>query len=326
MPPYGDQRILILAPTYEDWGPLSSLLRDLDREFKTHALNASVLIVDDGSPSPVAPELLEQRFSAVTRVDLLRLCRNVGHQRAIAIGLVYVHQNLPCDVVIVMDSDGEDRPADVPKLLFEVKKNRDEAIVFAARTKRLERAPFRFFYKVYRVLHYLLTGLGVRVGNFSAIPSSRLPALVTVPELWSHYAAAVVRARIPHRTTPLARGMRISGESRMNFTALVVHGLTAISVFGDIVGVRALAVLGVLMILSASLIVASVVLRLTTSLAIPGWATYSTGILGIVLLQSLMFSVLIMFNILGERSKASFMPLRDCPLLIETVTNVYQRP
>ena len=46
---------------------------------------------------------------------VLRLRRNVGHQRAIALGLTYLQVEAGCEAVIVMDADGEDRPADVPR-------------------------------------------------------------------------------------------------------------------------------------------------------------------------------------------------------------------
>jgi hypothetical protein len=43
--------------------------------------------------------------------------RNLGHQRAIAIGLGYLKATVPGKFLIVMDSDGQDRPEDVRRLL-----------------------------------------------------------------------------------------------------------------------------------------------------------------------------------------------------------------
>ena len=73
---------------------------------------------------------------AIARVDVLRLRRNVGHQRAIAIGLAFIHAHRPCRAVVVMDADGEDRPSDVPRLLARLDAAGDPAIVFAERTRR----------------------------------------------------------------------------------------------------------------------------------------------------------------------------------------------
>src|SRR2546425_10710991 len=65
-------------------------------------------------------------------------------------------------------------------------------------------------------------------------------SLVVMSELWNHYAAAVFRSGLPFTTTPIPRGYRIAGTSRMNFVSLTAHGMSAISVFGDVVGVRLL--------------------------------------------------------------------------------------
>ena len=99
---------------------------------------------------------------------------------------------------------------------------------------------FAVFYHLYRHLHRALTGVRVRVGNFSILPFAYLSTLVAMSELWNHYAAAVFRSKLAFRMIPIPRGTRIAGSSKMNFVALVSHGLSAISVFGDIVGVRLL--------------------------------------------------------------------------------------
>ena len=49
---------------------------------------------------------------------IIRLRRNVGHQRAIAVGLGFVADELQdADRIVVMDSDGEDLPATIHALL-----------------------------------------------------------------------------------------------------------------------------------------------------------------------------------------------------------------
>jgi hypothetical protein len=58
-------------------------------------------------------------------------------------------------------------------------------------------------------------------------------------------------------------------------------------------------------------ILAVVVIRTATDLAIPGWATYSTGLLLVVFFQVVMISVLFIFLILNNRQGANFLPVRD---------------
>jgi glycosyltransferase involved in cell wall biosynthesis len=316
-------KLIILMPFYNDWGALAILLPALERELNAHGLRAEVLMVDDGSTVPVPPILGENSYTAIHSVDILSLRRNLGHQRAIAVGLSYIEGNRPCDAVVVMDCDGEDDPRDVPRLVRECFANEGQNIIFAARTRRAESLAFKFFYHLYRVVHFVLTGVKVRVGNFSVIPWPVLKRLVAVSELWNHYAAAVYKARLPIVLVPTQRGKRLEGRSHMNLVALVVHGLSAIAVFGDRIGVRLLIVISAGMVLASGALISVFAIRLLTNLAIPGWATYASGILMVILIQMLLVTLVFAFGILSARDSASFIPGRDYVYLTDGVRRVY---
>src|SRR5262249_50615331 len=123
----------------------------------------------EGSAAPTVVEA-PAAFRSLTRVQILELRRNLGHQRAIAIGLAYIHANEPCEAVIVMDGDGEDAPRDVPALIETYRKHGGHKVVFARRSQRSEPLTFRAFYAMYRVLYKLMTGHEINVGNFSILP------------------------------------------------------------------------------------------------------------------------------------------------------------
>jgi hypothetical protein len=315
--------LIILMPVYNDWGALSILLPALERELNTNGLRAEILIVDDGSTVLAPANLGQNSFAAIESIDILSLRRNLGHQRAIAVGLSYIEANRPCHAVVVMDCDGEDDPGDVPRLVKECFANEGQKIIFAARTRRAESLVFRFFYQLYRLLHFLLTGVKVRVGNFSAIPSPVLKRLVAVSDLWNHYAASVHKARLPMVLVPTQRGTRLEGQSQMNLVALVVHGLSAMAVFGDCIGVRLLIVVSLGMVLAAGALIGVVIIRLLTTLAIPGWATYVSGILLVILTQMLLIILVFAFVILAARDTASFIPARDYIYLTNGVHRLY---
>src|SRR5947208_10297973 len=97
-----NQPFVVLLPVFNDWAALQKMLLTLDTVSKTHDLSLRVLIADDGS-TLVDQAFSWQAFQTFQRVDLLRLRRNLGHQRAIAIGLAYVEENVPCEGVILMD-------------------------------------------------------------------------------------------------------------------------------------------------------------------------------------------------------------------------------
>ena len=301
------RRVLVLIPCFNDWEPLALVLEQLDRALSRCDAEVSALVVDDASTRQLSSEL--PAFDHLRDVSVLPLRRNLGHQRAIAVGLAYVEQNIPCDAVLVMDADGEDGPADVPRLIAAVRSS--EEVVFAERTRRAEGTMFRALYVVYRALHRLLTGRGVRIGNFSVIPHGALQRLVAVSELWNHYAGAVIRARIPYRMLATHRCKRLAGRSHMNLVSLVTHGLSAMSVQLDVIGVRLLlanALCWFAMALALSVVLG---IKVFTDLAIPGWASTISMLLAILMTQSALLALGFVFVTLQSRAAHGFLPLRD---------------
>lgn len=306
-------KVVVLIPVFNDWAAVSQLLALLDSELARCGLplQARALLVDDGSSTPAESEWKRTSYTAIERVDILALRRNLGHQRAITIGLAYVEANLACDAVVVMDGDGEDAPGDVPLLLRRFLEVGGQKAVFAERARRTEKLTFRIFYKFYKGAHLLLTGLKVRVGNFSVLPFSLLKKLVVVSDLWNHYAAAVFKARLPVEMIPLARGHRLAGESRMNFVSLVVHGLSAMSVYGDRIGVRLLTATSAAAVFALAVLLLGLAVRLGTGFVFPRWAINVGAALLIVLFQALATVLVFVFIVLAGRDSSSFLPVRD---------------
>jgi polyisoprenyl-phosphate glycosyltransferase len=311
---------VVMIPIFNDWASLAQLLPRLDSVLASHFRTVDVLVVDDGSTVELQTEVESAAFTALRRIDVLRLRRNLGHQRAIAVGLAYIEDCLSTDAVVVMDGDGEDDPADVPRLLERLEEEGNGTIVFAERVKRSESFVFRIFYALFMLLQLFLTGKGVRVGNFSAIPRRRLSSLVVVAEMWNHYAAAVFRSRQPFCMIPSRRSRRLSGNSTMNFVSLVMHGLSAISVYSDVVGVRLLVMSVILALLTFSGLVGAILLPFATNLAVPGWASSTVGILLTLFVQAIMAAFVFNFVILGSRHAATFLPRRDYSYFVGSVS------
>jgi hypothetical protein len=249
-------------------------------------------------------------------VEVLSLRCNVGSQRAIAIGVAHIQQQVDCEALLIMDGDGEDDPRDVPRLLQAMHEHNDRCIVFAARKKRSESWSFRICYHLYRLVHLLLTGISVRVGNFSVVPAVYLKRLVLLSDLWNHYAAAIFKSRIPYRTVPTHRAPRLAGRSRMNFVSLVAHGLSGISVFSEIVGVRLLLTTGLFTLLSV-LALFTLLGMMLMGLTVPAWSYQLIGVLVLMLAQCLVLGVVFVMVILSGRSTTSFLPVRDYSYFVE---------
>lgn len=300
-------------PLYRDWESAALVCRALDENLaRLPQVSVRVLLVDDGSADGLSGwSPFNARYLA--RVDAIRLRRNLGHQRAICCGLCYVNDHIESDAVLVMDADGEDRPEDAIRLI-EAMIAAPAGVIFAERRKRMEGAAFRAGYWLYRIFHRLLTGIPVRVGNFSIVSSSNLDRLTCMAELWNHFAGAVFKSKVDFRCIPMNRGRRLRGRSSMNFPALVAHGLAGIATFQEMVTTRILIASAICLLLLLAALAVVIGIRLCTNLAIPGWATYTAGLIVILVAQVLAISFSLVFFVISNRTRALFVPARDCPV------------
>lgn len=272
--------LTIVTPVYEDIEASGRLLNTIAEEF---GAGVHVVVVDDGSVrEPLNIGHLEQ---AGISGELVRLKRNVGHQRAIAIGLGHVVERLADDSrVVIMDSDGEDIPASIHTLLAALEQEHVDVAV-AYRRNRVETLRFRTFYLLYKVIFGVLTGRKIGFGNFMALKSRAVRRLVAMQEMWSHVAAAVLASKLRLASCPMDRGPRYAGKSRMNFTGLVLHGFKALMVFAEDVLVRVGMICVLISTISILCAILAVILKVI-GFATPGWFSVALGVLFLVFLQT----------------------------------------
>lgn len=315
--------IVIIMPVYEDWDAALELCRNIDGVLREHSsLRASVLMVDDGSTLTGHPHALPFRPEAIDHVAVLTLRRNLGHQRALAVGLAYLQQHWKGDAVVVMDADGEDRPEDIPKLIEAMQNAERPTAVFAERGRRLEGLTFRLGYRCYSMLHRMFTGRDIRFGNFSVLPWTHLDSLVVCPELWNHYSATFLKSRLPYIRVRCDRGRRLAGESRMNFVSLVIHGMSALFANQEVVGTRLLLLAVFTTLTFLLLLVAVAGIKLLTQVAIPGWAAIALGGLFVLGGQFLLGCFMLVFSVMMTRSHLGFLPIRDYSFFVSHETEL----
>lgn len=226
-------KICILIPLYNDWKSASRLIDDIDIVVEHWDSEVTVLISNDGSTEPFEDDyFLPEQTKNIDKVGIINLSRNMGHQRAIAVGLAYIQSQNRFDQIYVMDSDGEDPPNDLESLRDAGNKHKN-AIINAERSERSEGPVFKFFYKLYKLFFFLLTGTDIKFGNFCMIPKEQLDQLVHYPELWNNFSGCIKKSKIVKKGIPSKRAVRYFGPSKMTFMALVQHGLSAISVFKE---------------------------------------------------------------------------------------------
>jgi polyisoprenyl-phosphate glycosyltransferase len=299
--------VLVVTPVYNDWSAFDTLLGEIDAQVPIFQANVDVIAVDDGSTisPPLLPDLALLRHIRV--VDVVHLVCNLGNQRAIAIGIAHAQRARSYDLVVILDSDGEDRPLELASLL-QAHRRYPERIVVALRTRRSEGINFKIFYSLYKNLFRILIGRKIDFGNFCLIPGQHVGRLAHMPELWNHLPATILRSKLPVERVETERGKRYSGVSSMNVIALIGHGLSAMAVFSDTLFVRVLAASCAIMTLGGVIAAVATGLRLFTGLAIPGWTTTVVGVATLLILQGLILTATATFATLSNRTNMLFVP------------------
>jgi glycosyltransferase involved in cell wall biosynthesis len=300
------------------------LLSRLDGVSAQCGIEPSIVVVDDGSTQLAPSDIFDDlECEALQEIELIHLHMNIGHQRAIAVGLSEIHKRHNCDIAIVMDADGEDKPEDIELFIQAYYKNPNR-IVVAKRAKRSEDFWFRLFYRLYKVIFRIFVGTDLDYGNFCMIPKVLLGKVVYNPMSWNHLAASISRTGHDVVRLKTDRGTRFHGKSSMKFERFVSHGFSAISVFLDVVMIRILIVSFLIMLLSIIGILIVIWLRLFTDLAIPGWATTAVGVLSIIGLQSLVLSTMASFVVLRSRSEHTMIPAIDTSKYVERIERILE--
>jgi len=299
--------ITIVTPVYNDWDSLAHLISNVHETLNGTMSTINFIVVNDGS-SELPPDSMS--IPDNIRLKRLDLITNVGHQRAILIGLCYCIENIDDSVyTIVMDSDGEDNPKDIKKLLNKCETSETDKVIFAKRSKRSEAWLFKAFYRFYKIIFRILTGESLFFGNYSCIPQSILPRIGNEPNFWNHYCSSIIKSNIPYDSEPTERGKRYSGTSKMNMNSLILHGLSSLSVYIESIIIRILKFSILIFILLVVCLFIIVYLKYFTELTIPGWTSFIFSSIFNILVTVLLFNSLIILTHLNSRKQPIARPI-----------------
>jgi len=307
------QQVTILCPLYNDEASFNIFAAEIEKKTSTipdHRF--SFAVINDGSSET---PLLKTRLP----ITLIHLHRNLGHQKAIAIGLSYIQQHLQFDKVLIMDADGEDKPEDISLLLSAT--SHQNIVAAGQRASRQEGSRFKFFYYIYKMLFHLFTGTKISFGNFMLLPKTAVEKLIHHSEIWNNLPGGLLKSKIPLLLVPVHRGKRYEGKSKMHFNALLLHGLGAIGVFIEVVALRLfLFSLGMIFISIITIIVV-ILIKYFTYKAIPGWATTAISSMLVILLQSFLLSLFTVFLYLSFQGQRKFIPAHHYMDYVRSVEN-----
>ena len=128
--------LTILVPVFNDWAAAELLVQRIDSVFGEHALSGHLLFIDDGSLESLPEQFPKTPPRNLQKIQRVELRTNLGHQRALCVGLVHLAQSDLTGPVVIMDADGEDAPSDIPRLLEEFIGENKRKVIFAARGLR----------------------------------------------------------------------------------------------------------------------------------------------------------------------------------------------
>jgi polyisoprenyl-phosphate glycosyltransferase len=197
-----------------------------------------IVLVDDGSSDRTC-ELLEEVAEKDSRVVVIALSRNFGHQIALGAALDHVSG----DVTVLMDGDLQDPPEAIPRLLDAYRKGYD--VVYVQRMNRKEAWWLRACYYVFYRLLALLSSirLPLDAGDFGLMSSRVIHEIRRMPE--HHRYLRGMRTWVGFRQTgvPVERAVRRAGHTKYSVLRLLKLASDGIFAF-SIVPLRAAALLG----------------------------------------------------------------------------------
>src|SRR5258706_1594717 len=109
----------IVIPVFNEEEHIEPLIREIDAVLKPSGKTYEIVVVDDGSKDGTFAGL--RRLHDNGGLKVVRLKRNFGQTAALSAGLNYAEG----EIVILMDGDGQNDPADMPALLAKIDEGND---------------------------------------------------------------------------------------------------------------------------------------------------------------------------------------------------------
>lgn len=220
-----------LIPLYNDWNNLKILLEKIEFQIQNLNFEFEMIVLNDFSS--VKHDISAEILKKIKELKIINLRKNIGSQRAIAIGLKYILENSEETeerMIITMDSDGQDDPAAINKLI-ELSQNQRSEIITVDRTRRNEPIWFKVLYEIHYLGLILFSGRKIRYGNYGLINRNKIKKLLIKGDVWSAYPAAISNNFKEIKKVFSERKKRFSGNTKMNLYKLIIHSIRVYSVF-----------------------------------------------------------------------------------------------
>jgi glycosyltransferase involved in cell wall biosynthesis len=221
--------VSVILPVYRTAVFLPELCRRLHETLASCSENYELLLIDDGSPDD-AWKVIVGLVSADPHVKALRLSRNFGQSPAIAAGIDRAHG----DYIVIMDTDLQDRPEDIPAFLGEFR----DGIEIVYSTKKGEDERFllwvtsRLFHQVFSAITQ--TQVPADIGTFRVFTRRFLGVLKEFPERNVLYGPLMFFTGFRYATISVLRETRTLNNSGYTFRKRLGLAVDALISYTDL--------------------------------------------------------------------------------------------
>lgn len=113
-------KLSVILPVYNEQGSIEELYKELKTVLDARSINHEIIAVNDGSRDKTQ-EILEKIARKDSNVKVVSLSRNYGQTAAMSAGIDFAQG----DILIPMDADLQNDPADIPKFLAKIAEGYD---------------------------------------------------------------------------------------------------------------------------------------------------------------------------------------------------------
>ncbi|MAS83852.1 MAG: glycosyl transferase family 2 [Legionellales bacterium] len=246
----------IVAPAYNEAENIDEFYSRILESTKDLNLDIEIIYVNDGSLDKTIDVIYKQKENNdhITAIDL---SRNFGKEIALTAGLDYSSG----DAVVVIDTDLQDPPELIPKLVENWNDGYD--VVNAKRIKREGESSLKKItsYIYYRVL-FRLSDISIPkdIGDFRLLDRKALDALLKLREKHRYMKGLFVWVGFKQKEIEYEREARFKGKTKLNLLSLfnlAFDGLTSFS----IMPLRLASIIGFLSAVTGFLYGATIVIK-----------------------------------------------------------------
>jgi dolichol-phosphate mannosyltransferase len=272
-----------------------------------------IILINDGSRDATLDHLIAWSQSD-SRVRVIHLSRNFGHQIAVTAGLDYAAG----EVIVILDADLQDPLAVVPKMIERYMEGYD--VVYGQRATRAGESSMKKFsaWLFYRIMQtFVDPRLPADTGDFRLVSRTCLDALKLMRETHRFLRGMIAWVGYPQIAVTYDRQPRVAGTTKYPLRKMLAFSWTASTSFST-VPIRIAGLVGILVgAIGLEEVGRTLFFRFMGWYTVPGWASLMVAI---CLIGS---AILIGIAIVGEYLGKVYEQAKDRPLYLVARTFGY---